>query len=77
MKKGIWVLIGFLLFINGMVALILTLVSVKLSYLAWLDAISPVFGFVSKFVMVLAGILIIVLASTDWEKEKRLLENEP
>lgn len=76
MKKGIWTLIGFLLFINGMVALILTLVSVKLAYLTWMDNISPLFGFIVKVLMVLAGVLVIVIASTDWDKEKRMLEKE-
>jgi hypothetical protein len=74
MNKSIWLLIGFLLFFNGMVSLILTLVSVKLVYLTWMDNISPLFGFVVKFIMVLLGVLIIILASTDWEKEKRMLD---
>jgi hypothetical protein len=74
MNKSIWLLIGFLLFFNGMVSLILTLVSVKLVYLTWMDNISPLFGFVVKFMMVLLGVLIIILASTDWDKEKRMLD---
>lgn len=74
MNKSIWLIIGFLLFFNGMVSLILTLVSVKLVYLTWMDNISPLFGFIVKFLMVLIGVLIIILASTDWDKEKRMLD---
>lgn len=76
MKRSIWTLIGFLLFMHGMVSLILSLISVKIVYLVWLDRISPLFGFVAKVMMVLTGILIVVLAATDWKKERALLDKE-
>ena len=70
MGKPIQTLIGFLLFITGIIAVVLSLVGVQLSFLVWMDDISRLFGFVMKLIMVISGVIIIVLAQTDWQKEK-------
>lgn len=53
-----------------MLAVVLSLVGVQLSFLVWLDNISTLFGFVAKLLMVIGGIVIIVLAQTDWSQEQ-------
>ncbi|MFK8104042.1 MAG: hypothetical protein AB8G15_16025 [Saprospiraceae bacterium] len=70
MNKTIAMSIGFILFIVGMLAVVLSLVGVQLSFLVWLDSISTLFGFVAKLLMVVGGIVIIVLAQTDWSQEQ-------
>jgi hypothetical protein len=69
MKKAIQTTIGFLLFILGGTALVLSLVGVKLSFLTWIDAGGSLLGFVIRLVMIVAGIVIAILANTDWRNE--------
>lgn len=69
--KGLFTLIGFLIFLIGMSALVLSLVGVKLSFLTFIDQPSPMIGFLIRLVMVFGGIIIIVLAQTDWQKERQ------
>jgi len=61
-KRDLYTLIGFVLFILGFVALTLALVGIRISFLAWMDEINPVFGFVMKLVMILTGLIMVVLA---------------
>ena len=77
-KRDLQTLIGFILFITGFVALTLALVGIRISFLAWMDNINPVFGFVMKLVMILAGLIIVVIAQgydyepdDRWEKDPR------
>ena len=69
MKKGIWLSIGFILFILGFVALVLSIIGAQLSFLTWLDSPSRLFGLIMKLGMILSGIVIVVLARTDWKME--------
>lgn len=68
--KGIITLIGFVIFLVGMSALVLSLVGVKLAFLTFIDKPSPMFGFLARLAMVLGGIVVIVLAQTDWQGER-------
>ena len=71
-KRDLQTLIGFILFITGFVALTLALVGIRISFLAWMDNINPVFGFVMKLVMILAGLIIVVIAQgNDYEQDDR------
>ncbi len=63
-KDGI-TLIGFLLFIIGSTALALSLVGIRWSFLTWLDAISPLFGFIAKLLMLIAGITMVAMVQGD------------
>ncbi|HMG14394.1 MAG TPA: hypothetical protein VK590_03035 [Saprospiraceae bacterium] len=72
--KGIYSLIGFLLFITGFVALSLSLVGINLKIISFLDRVSPLFGFVMKLLMIVGGIVMVILARTDWEKENNEAE---
>ncbi len=55
------VILGFLLFIVGMMAILLSIVGVQLVFLVWMDNISPLFGFLGKLFMMLGGLILIVL----------------
>ena len=66
-NKGIITLVGFLLAGLGFLALVLSVVGVKLSFLAWIDKPGPLFGFVTRLVMIITGIIIVYLAQTDFE----------
>ena len=70
-NKGYWLLAGFLLVISGFTALILQLIGVAWWFLQFLELGGRLFSFVAKILMVLAGVLIIVFANTDWERERR------
>lgn len=78
MKKGIYTLIGFLLFIIGGTALVLSLVGVKLSFLLWIDAAGGLLGFIIRIVMMIGGVVIAVLSTGNWQEEDELDDkNEP
>lgn len=70
-NKSRWVLIGFLLFIFGITSIIMTLVGVRWVFLSWLEVGGRLPAFVLKIIMTIGGILLIILARTDWEREKR------
>lgn len=70
MKKNILSFIGFLLFIFGFTALVLSLVGVKWAFLVWMDEISPLFGFIMKLMFVVVGIITVYLAKFNWEAEE-------
>ncbi len=72
MKKGIFTLIGFLLFIIGGTALVLSLVGVKLSFLLWIDAAGGLLGFIIRIVMMIGGIVIAVLSTGNWQEDDEL-----
>lgn len=74
MSKAIYTTIGFLLFSLGLMALVLSLVGVQLSFLTWIDSPGRLFGFIIRLLMILAGVVIVVLARTDWKEERELLE---
>lgn len=69
MKKAAWVSAGFFLFIFGFTALVLSLVGVKISFLTWLDYPGALFGFLAKIFMVVVGIVIVYLSTSDWQAE--------
>ena len=68
-NKGTITLIGFILAGIGFISLILALVGVQLSFLTWIDAPSRFFGFIMRIIFIVVGMVLIVLAQTDVEKE--------
>lgn len=70
MKKAIWITIGFLLFIIGFTALVLMVIGAQLSYLAWIDSPSPLFGFLMRILMIVGGVVIVYLTVTDWRNQE-------
>jgi len=67
-KKTILTLTGFTLLLIGLLSLILSMVGLKLTYLAWMDKTG--IGFLLKLLMVIIGFILIVLSRTDWERER-------
>ena len=57
--------------IFGFTALVLQLIGVSWWFLQFLELGGRLLAFVAKIVMVMAGILIIVFAKTDWDRERR------
>lgn len=74
MSKTVTTVIGFLLFIIGGLALVLSLIGVQLSYLTWIDKPSQLFGFVIRLLMIIGGIVMVVLANTDWREDDELVD---
>lgn len=68
--KSAFTLLGFFIFMLGMSALVLSLVGVKLSFLTFIDNLGHMTGFLIRLVMVFGGIIMIVLAQTDWKRER-------
>ncbi len=68
-NKGWITLVGFLLTGIGFLSIALSLVGAKLTFLTWIDAPGPLFGFVAKLILIIAGMVIIYLAQTDFEGE--------
>lgn len=69
-NKGLLTLVGFLLAGLGFLALVLSLVGVKLSFLLWIDKPGPLFGFVMRLLMILVGFVLVYLAQTDFKGEE-------
>lgn len=62
--------IGFVIAGIGFLALVLSMVGVKLSYLVWLDRPGALFGFVGKLVMIILGFILIYVGKTDLNQEE-------
>ena len=81
MKKNIWTIIGFLLFIFGMSALVLSLVGVKLSFLTFIDKAGGGVGLIIRLLMIFGGLIMAWVSKTNWkaeneEKDQYITRNE-
>lgn len=65
--KPLWTIFGFLLAGTGFLALVLSVVGVKLSFLTWIDAPGAFFGFVIRLLMILTGFVIVYLSTTKFD----------
>lgn len=72
MNKGILSLIGFSLFIVGMLSLVLSLVSVQLSFLTFLESFGRGFGLLFKLMMIVLGAVLVVVTRSDFEGKGRV-----
>ncbi len=70
-NKGYWLLLGYTLFTLGFTSIVMQLVGVNWAFLHFLQWGGGLFAFVAYIVMVLLGVLIIVVANTDWDRERR------
>jgi hypothetical protein len=69
MNKSIITLIGFLLFLLGSLALVLSLVGIQLTMLTWIDAPGKLFGFIVRLLMIIVGITMVAVVRSDFEGE--------
>ncbi len=67
-RKGLWSLIGFLLMGLGLMSLIFSMVGMQFAFMQWIDVAGRMAGFLFRLVMIIAGIVILYLASTDFEE---------
>lgn len=70
-NKGLLLLLGYTLFTLGLTSIVMELVGTHWYFLAWLERGGRLFAFVVKILMTMAGVLTIVFARTDWERERR------
>lgn len=57
--------------VTGITALVLQLVGAQWAILQFLEIPGRLFAFVAKLLMVMAGFIMVVLANTDWERDRR------
>ena len=67
--RTVAITLGVIMMILGFLALILSLVGLKLSFLAFIDSGGRLLGFVIKLMMIVIGIVILALAQTNWNEE--------
>jgi len=65
MKKTLPTIIGFALFIIGFLSLMLMGLGLRLSYLAFIDDMGPLPGFLIRLSMIIFGLIIIYVARTN------------
>ncbi len=69
--KTLWIALGLFLIVAGITALALQLVGAQWAFLQFLEVPGRLFSFVAKLFMVMAGFILLVVANTDWERERR------
>ncbi|MCB0655546.1 MAG: hypothetical protein KDC57_05380 [Saprospiraceae bacterium] len=67
--KAFNTVLGFLLFLFGLLSIILNLVGLQFSFLTWMENLGRLGAFVLRLIMVLAGIVIMYLNLVDWKKD--------
>ena len=70
-NKGRWIALGLLLIIFGVTATVLQLVGTQWVFLQFLEKPGRLFAFVAKLVMIMAGFVILAIANTDWDRERK------
>ncbi len=72
-NKGLLTTIGFFSFVIGFLSLILSMIGLKLSYLTWIDGAGDLIGLIVRLVMIFGGIVLVVLARTDFRGENEYI----
>ncbi|MDG2449429.1 MAG: hypothetical protein P8M34_07315 [Saprospiraceae bacterium] len=67
MKRGTWAIIGYVLFLFGVLAILLSMIGLSFQPLAFLDVFGRTGGFVLRLVCILAGIIILYVSSVKRE----------
>ncbi len=70
-NKGLLLLLGYLLFTLGITSVVMELVGTHWYFLAWLERAGTLVSFILKILMVIGGVLAIVFARTDWDRERK------
>jgi len=73
-RRTLQLVLGFALAGFGLYALILMLVGVQVWPLVWLDSWGALTGFVLRLLMTMAGATLIVLSTTNWDRERAEIE---
>ena len=76
MRRSPWLtILGFGLVFLGFTAIFLNLVGIRYAFLTWLDAPGRTFGFALRLLLIIVGFVLLAIAQTDWDKERREIEN--
>lgn len=70
-NKGLWLLLGYVMMSLGVTSMVMQAVGVHWVFLNWLELGGRLLAFVLKVLMIIVGILIVVFARTDWDRERR------
>ena len=71
MQKSILSLVGFLLFLIGFLAVCLNLIGGQFTFLKWMkDSLGAQTSLIIQFIMIVFGIILVVLAQTNFGREK-------
>lgn len=70
-NKSYLLLAGYLLFSLGITSMAMELVGTHWYFLGWIEKAGRLISFIFKILMVMAGVLCIVFARTDWERERK------
>ncbi|MCB0568469.1 MAG: hypothetical protein KDC66_01835 [Phaeodactylibacter sp.] len=65
-NKGLLSLVGFFLTALGFLSIALGMVGVKFAFLQWLDTLGPLLAFIAKLAMIIAGILALYIAQSNF-----------
>lgn len=68
-KKGIMTLLGFLLFLFGVISIVLALVGLKISALNIIYLFGPGIALLIQLIMIFGGIILVYLANFDPEED--------
>jgi hypothetical protein len=68
-NKGTLTLIGFILIALGFLAIILSMVGLRFTFLSWIDAPGALFGFAIRLLMVITGFVLVYFAQSDFAGE--------
>ena len=63
--KNVWVLVGFILFMLGMLTIVVNSVGIYYGFLAWIENMGKLGSFIFKLSMVFVGVAIVVLVRYD------------
>ncbi|MCP3932901.1 MAG: hypothetical protein GY705_27835 [Bacteroidetes bacterium] len=69
-NKGLYTLIGFVLFSLGILSLLLSMIGIHFYFLTFLDIPGKMFGFIMRLLMIVSGVIIVVFTHTDLEQEE-------
>ena len=70
-NKGLWLLLGYAMMTFGLTAITMQVVGTHWAFLGILEWGGRLLAFILKILMTMAGVLIIVFARTDWDRERR------
>ena len=64
-KRTFFTVLGFTIFFFGFIAMVLSLVNLKLSILSFIDKPGKTFGFVVRIIMIFGGMVMLYIARSD------------
>ncbi len=66
--SGLWSVIGFLMLGFGLLSLIFSMVGMQFAFMQWMDAAGRMGGFLLRLIMIIAGVIILYFANTNFEE---------